>query len=183
MSKDPQDFLARWSKRKQTAREDRSQDIAPEPASGPETPGDTTAEPPPDLPDIESLTKDSDFTVFLQDNVPEALRRQALRVLWRSDPVLANLDGLNDYDEDFSIVEGIAKVVRSNFKPGQGMRGDDDDADEPVADEPVAEAQDEKQASEIIQTASSDSAVADNAGPNSSEEDAQDDEGDSSKHD
>ena len=182
MSRDPQDFLARWSKRKRTARKDRSQDIAPvprpEPASESETSGDMIAEPPPDLPDIESLTKDSDFTVFLQENVPEALRRKALRVLWRSDPVLANLDGLNDYDEDFSIVEGIVEVVRSNFKPGQGMRGDDDDADAPVA-----AAQDEQQDSDFIQTASSDIAAADDEGPNSSEEDARDDDDDGSKHD
>lgn len=51
-----------------------------------------------DLPDIETLSYGSDFTVFLQQGVPELLRRQALRKLWRSDPVLANLDGLNDYE-------------------------------------------------------------------------------------
>ena len=47
-----------------------------------------------------------------------ALRRLALRRLWRSDPVLANLDGLNDYDEDFAALhktgaEAVAAAVRA----------------------------------------------------------------------
>ncbi|MFQ5765526.1 MAG: DUF3306 domain-containing protein, partial [Rhodospirillales bacterium] len=57
------------------------------------------------------LDKDSDFTPFMAENVPEFLRRQALRVLWRSDPVLANLDGLNDYDEDFSLATLVGKAL------------------------------------------------------------------------
>lgn len=58
-----------------------------------------------DLPDIDSLTSGSDFTVFLQKNVPAHLHKLAMRKLWRSDPVLANLDGLNDYDTDYSLKE------------------------------------------------------------------------------
>jgi hypothetical protein len=67
--------------------------------------------PPPDLPDIETLDKDSDFTPFLADGVPEVVKKLALRKLWGSDPVLANLDGLNDYDEDFTIIEAIKTFV------------------------------------------------------------------------
>ena len=40
-----------------------------------------------ELPPIESLSKDSDFTPFLADKVPEFIRHRALQVLWRSDPV------------------------------------------------------------------------------------------------
>ncbi|PTW60838.1 uncharacterized protein DUF3306 [Breoghania corrubedonensis] len=58
-----------------------------------------------DLPAIDSLTARSDFTVFLQRNVPAHLHKLAMRKLWRSDPVLANLDGLNDYDTDYTIKE------------------------------------------------------------------------------
>ncbi len=64
-----------------------------------------------DLPDIETLDADSDFSVFLRDGVPEHLKKLALRKLWASDPVFANLDGLNDYDEDFSIFVPLAKEV------------------------------------------------------------------------
>ena len=76
-----------------------------------------------DLPDIETLDKDSDFTPFLNVNVPDQLRRLALKKLWASDPVFANLDGLNDYDEDYSTLGMIAEKVSSVFKLGEGMRG------------------------------------------------------------
>ncbi|MBD1549428.1 DUF3306 domain-containing protein [Roseibium aggregatum] len=58
-----------------------------------------------DLPDIDSLSYGSDFSAFLQKNVPEHLHRMALRKLWTSNPVLANVDGLNDYDLDYTISE------------------------------------------------------------------------------
>jgi hypothetical protein len=52
--------------------------------------------------DIDALTYESDFTVFLKSGVPEFLRRKAMRKLWSSNPVLANLDGLNDYDDNYA---------------------------------------------------------------------------------
>ena len=58
-----------------------------------------------DLPDIDSLTYESDFTAFMQEGVPLALRNRALAMLWKSNPVLANVDGLNDYDLDYTIKE------------------------------------------------------------------------------
>ena len=51
--------------------------------------------------DIDSMKAGDDFGLFMKRGVPELLRRKALRKLWRSNPVFANLDGLNDYDEDF----------------------------------------------------------------------------------
>lgn len=81
---------------------------------------------PEDLPDPDTLDKDSDFTVFLGDGVPEALRRKALSVLWRSDPILANLDGLNDYDEDYTLASGIGEAVTSAYRAGKGYLADDD---------------------------------------------------------
>ena len=72
-----------------------------------------------DLPSIEELTAQSDYTVFLKKNVPEALRRRALRKLWVSDPVLANLDGLNDYDDDYTIVTAMT-MDDTSYKIGRG---------------------------------------------------------------
>lgn len=71
---------------------------------------------PEDLPDIESLDSSSDYTAFLKDKVPERLRKMALQKLWRSDPVFANLDGLNDYDEDFNNFIPLAKEVAEEIK-------------------------------------------------------------------
>ena len=106
-----ENFLSRWSRRKQAGPDAADGDDAPAPAVDAAQDGEATAEDgdeetidPADLPDIDSLGKDSDFTVFMQNGVPEALRNRALRKLWTTDPVLANLDGLNDYDEDFGAI-------------------------------------------------------------------------------
>ncbi len=70
------------------------------------------------LPDIETLTYDSDFSVFLREGVPERLKQAALRKLWLSDAVFANLDGLNDYDPqtmkflEETIAEPIGEIGR-----------------------------------------------------------------------
>jgi hypothetical protein len=45
--------------------------------------GQLSARHPASLVDIGSLTNDSDFTVFMRKDVPEDVRRIALRKLWR----------------------------------------------------------------------------------------------------
>ncbi len=141
---DPEDpFLARWSRRKRSPRRDRpAPDAKPErrdsdavtAAPAEDTPPDKIAEPgaaepetaAEELPDIDSLDKTSDFSVFLKEGVPEAIRRKALRRLWRLDPVLANLDGLNDYDEDFSVVGMVAGHLKTIYKVGKGYLDEDE---------------------------------------------------------
>ncbi|MGH6926948.1 MAG: DUF3306 domain-containing protein, partial [Dongiaceae bacterium] len=80
------------------------------------------AEATPDLPPIESLTRDSDFTVFMREGVPDDLRNQALRKLWRSDPVFANLDGMLEYGEDYSQLfkPGVGATLKTLYRVGQG---------------------------------------------------------------
>ena len=70
------------------------------------------------LPPVETLHAKSDFTPFLKEGVPSLLKRAALRKLWKSDPTLANLDGLNDYDEDF-VKMSIGKVVKTAYTISQ----------------------------------------------------------------
>ena len=55
-----------------------------------------------ELPAPESLKEGDDFSAFMSKAVPDRIRRRALRVLWRSNPVLANVDMLVDYGEDFT---------------------------------------------------------------------------------
>jgi hypothetical protein len=143
------DFPNRWSRRKRAARAGTIEPERPEPCA----PGDPKPAPPaavanpaagpgvaesegdPEvvahLPDIDTLDDSSDFTVFLQSGVPDALRRRALRKLWRVNPVLANLDGLNNYDEDYSKL-GMVDMpgLKSLFQVGRGM----------VSEEPPARA-------------------------------------------
>jgi hypothetical protein len=43
--------------------------------------------------------------------VPEELKNLALKKLWLSDPVLANVDGLNDYDDDFNVIDKVIEIA------------------------------------------------------------------------
>ena len=79
-----------------------------------------------DLPPIDSLTKDSDFTPFFAENVPDFLKRQAYRVLWRSSPFFNFRDGLDDYDENLSLAKLVGKMVSEGAsKPGQARANDE----------------------------------------------------------
>ena len=49
------------------------------------------------------------------------LRKLALRKLWTSNPILANVDGLLDYGEDFTDAAVGAGVVETTYQVGKGM--------------------------------------------------------------
>jgi len=132
------DFLNRWSSRKLAEAE-------PEKTDAPVALSDTDKEqgeevdeivaPPPDLPDVETLNAESDFTAFLGDNVPRDISKLAFKKLWRSDPVLANVDGLNDYDGDFSKVGMVTEVFKSVYQVGKGYHVEE----EGIAEDPEQE--------------------------------------------
>lgn len=113
-------FLKRWSRRKRAAAEAPAE-AAPALPKAAEPGAPPAAIDPADLPDVDSLDAESDYTVFMQEGVPEELRRLALRKLWRSNPIFANLDGLNDYDLDYSKVGMVDEVVKTAYKIGQGF--------------------------------------------------------------
>lgn len=74
-----------------------------------------------DLPRPESLVAGDDFRVFLQEQVPNRLRQRALRHLWRVNPVLANVDGLVDYGEDFTDASTVVEGLQTAYQVGRGM--------------------------------------------------------------
>lgn len=74
------------------------------------------------LPEPESLSRGGDFRQFLAEAVPARLRTRALRHLWRVDPVLANLDGLVDYGEDFTNAATVIENMQSTYQVGRGMQ-------------------------------------------------------------
>src|SRR3546814_6588933 len=69
---------------------------------------------------------ESDFTVFLQDGVPEELRRMALQRLWRLDPVFANLDGLLEYGEDYTDAATVVENLKTAYRVGRGFMTDEE---------------------------------------------------------
>jgi hypothetical protein len=146
--------LMRWSERKLAADADAGADAAAETAALPTEAGADAAEAPvvapEDLPDIDSLDAESDFSVFMREGVPEELKNLALRKLWRSDPVYANLDGLNDYDPDHtSFLVQAAETAKEMLEKALKDDGRDDaapkaeaEADSATASGDVAEASD-----------------------------------------
>ncbi|MBI2585389.1 MAG: DUF3306 domain-containing protein [Rhodospirillales bacterium] len=70
-----------------------------------------------DLPPVNTLDKDSDYTRFLKKNVPEALKRQALKRLWTSDPQFHVVDPFTEYGGDYTVAVPIGASL---YKPGLG---------------------------------------------------------------
>lgn len=68
------------------------------------------------LPSVDELERDSDYTPFLAKGVPEDLARMAMRKLWLSDPAFGIRDGLDDYDEDFTVVHKILTALNEGGK-------------------------------------------------------------------
>jgi hypothetical protein len=131
-------FLNRWARRKQRAvrpaePKRASETPAPaEPAPEEPVPGEPSAAERAEaearrrdlvdgLPEPEQLGPDDDYTQFLQEGVPDDLRQRALRRLWTSNPVFANLDGLNDYDLDYTDAATVVENLKTAFQAGRGM--------------------------------------------------------------
>ncbi len=120
------DFLARWSRRKRAVAVEEPGEPATPPQIEVDVEPETEAEEAEllarlELPAPETLKAGDDFSAFMAEGVPAFLRKRALRVLWRSNPVLANLDGLNDYDEDFTSPELTQKVLATAYRVGRGI--------------------------------------------------------------
>lgn len=74
------------------------------------------------LPEPETLQAGDDFSGFMAAGVPEHLKRVALRTLWRSNPVLACVDGLNEYDDDYRAAMLLSEPVKTAYQVGKGMK-------------------------------------------------------------
>lgn len=131
--------LRRWARRKaevkqrrggaapaiEEERGDRSSTPVPAEESGPPENAETPEQAETDLPDVESLTSDSDYTAFMKDGVPPALRRLALRKLWASDPAFNIIDEMVEYGEDYTSAGLVAEGLKSAWRPGKGYARDD----------------------------------------------------------
>jgi hypothetical protein len=116
-------ILSRWSKRKleaeQTAAIDDDLSTQEADSSADAVIEETVAEAPAltdaDMPDIDSLGEDSDFSQFMSPGVSEELRNLALRKLFHA-PVFNIRDGLDEYDEDYTSFEKLGDIVTSDMK-------------------------------------------------------------------
>src|SRR5262252_8545365 len=121
---EPENFIARWSRRKREAADDaeatkssatpdaaaesahpiedqREGSDAPRTRSGASEPPEFAPDPT-KLPPIETITAETDIRAFLAPGVPPELTRAALRRAWAADPKIRDFVGLADYDWDFN---------------------------------------------------------------------------------
>jgi len=73
------------------------------------------------LPDPDTLKAGDDFSVFMAKSVPTHLRQRALRKLWVSNPVLACLDDLVDYADDYTQTSART-CFETSYQVGKGLR-------------------------------------------------------------
>jgi len=107
-----EEFLSRWSRLKQRAREEPAAETqAALPAIDPEAP-------PPELPPIDKLTIDSDFSGFFHPKVDENLRRAALKKLF-TDPHFNVMDGLDVYIDDYSQPNPLPATMLAGLRQAQ----------------------------------------------------------------
>jgi len=109
-------FLARWSRRKQEAKSGHVE-TAPEEAAEAHRPAlsdRAAAEPAPletemsNLPPIESIDAATDITAFLRKGIPQELSRAALRRAWSADPAIRDFIGLAENAWDFNDPNAMA---------------------------------------------------------------------------
>ena len=120
---DEKPFLSRWSQRKRQAEEEAR---AAEAAAAREAEeAETAAAPeeidPAQLPDIDSLDASADFTVFMREGVPKALKQRALRRLWQVDPAFKHICMLDDYNQDFTDAAMVVPNLKTIYQVGRGM--------------------------------------------------------------
>jgi hypothetical protein len=120
---DPDNFLSRWSRRKQEAAKQaplpaQTDDVLQKPAQAgedvresPATSSDVQpAEPAFDLsklPSLDSIGPQTDVSVFMQPGVPTSLSHAALRRAWAADPAIRDFVGLAENAWDFTVPDSI----------------------------------------------------------------------------
>jgi hypothetical protein len=102
MADDREDFLRRWSRRKQAA-------------AVPKAPAPRQDEALPALPSIDSLTFESDFKAFMHAKVEDSVKRAALKKLF-SDPRLNVIDYMDVYIDDYTNLETIPQEMLAKLE-------------------------------------------------------------------
>ena len=92
-------------------------------------------EPPPELPPVDSLTPDSDFTPYLRQGVSPATRNAALKKLF-ADPAFNVMDGLDVYIEDYNQTTPIPEGLLRRLAQSRAVGLFDEPAEEPRVGEP-----------------------------------------------
>lgn len=92
-----------------------------------------------DLPEPDTLPSAEAVQTFLKSAAPQRLKQRALRRLWRLNPILANVDGLVEYGEDYTDAATVVENLQTVYEVGRGMLARFEDVAD-TADDPENEA-------------------------------------------
>jgi hypothetical protein len=124
MAEGKEDFLRRWSRLKK------------------ETPAEKPVQTPkPELPAIDKLTPESDFSAFMHPKVEDALRRVALKKLFRGDPHFNLPDPFEPYSRDWNIADPIPDEMLKTLNQARTLLLSDEEKLELAKQEAAAAAQ------------------------------------------
>ena len=124
-------FLSRWSRRKHVAKtgsaekplQESIEDSQDDPLLA-KAPAEESAEiaaveedfpADSDMPPLESLDNDSDYSGFMSPKVSDELRNLALRKLFLGG-MFNTRDGLDDYDDDFTSFEKLGDIITADMR-------------------------------------------------------------------
>ncbi len=153
MSDEGEKFLSRWSRLKRDTKVEDADSAEPldlaeraQLTAAPLQRQDKDARAasiPPQLPPVDELTSDSDFTGFFHPKVDENVKRAALKKLF-SDPHFNVMDGLDIYIDDYSISDPLPAEMLAQMKSAQKIfrwaRNELDEGETAPTPTPVAEA-------------------------------------------
>jgi len=142
---DEKSFLSRWSDRKIQSEVDETklpstESAQEKPALQDEFEGKSDEEILSilELPDPETLKLGDTVEKFMDGRVPERIRLKALRAFWKTNPVLANIDGLDEYCEDYTDAAMVVENLQTIYQVGKGYAVQALDALESLADDEAA---------------------------------------------
>jgi hypothetical protein len=141
---DEKSFLSRWSDRKIQSEVDEtklpSTELEQENSTQEEFEGKSDDEILSilELPDPETLKLGDTVEKFMDGRVPERIRLKALRAFWKTNPVLANIDGLDEYCEDYTDAAMVVENLQTIYQVGKGYAVQALDALESLADDEAA---------------------------------------------
>ena len=120
MTQDKEKFLSRWSRvKRESELPEKQEDIAQAPA----------------LPPVEELNSQSDFSAFMHPKVQDALRRVALKKLFR-DPHFNVPDPYEAYSGDWTGGEAISEELLAQLNQARTLLFDKQDKPDPPEQQP-----------------------------------------------
>lgn len=136
-------FLSRWSERKLKPESDNTDGALP--SADEEKPTEDEFEGKSDeeilaileLPEPDTLKLGDTVEKFMDGRVPERIRARALRAFWRTNPLLANIDGLDEYCDDYTDAAMVIENLQTIYEVGKGYASQALDALENLAEDDV----------------------------------------------